>query len=711
MERILLFCLIALLSSANVVRVCGQIPSDNTDLTTASTDSAGTQLDELVVQGRTQRIIKNGVEYIPGKNMKKTALDAVSLLYNMQIPKLVVSPIDYTVTTPTGQEVAMFIDYVRASMADVSGLRPEDVLRVEVLDYPPDPRFEGSPRVVNFIMKRYEWGGYTKLTAIGRTLNGNFISGEVYNKFVAGKWTIDAFVNSYGVWMDKQKREYADIFRNFNYQGTDIGEITRRNKTDEYYQKSNTEQASVRFAYQSDSKYISHSVGFNRNATPYLKSNSAVDFSRGFLPSTEAVNTDRTQSITARLSGYYRFNFTGGNTLAVSWSYAHSGNNLSSIYELNPEPPIYNGNRELVNSPQANISYSKNLGHNNMLSVTIASVNSFFDTDYTGSYDGKQKTVSSENIAIAEYTHSWGFGLSLFARAGASYTLARLNGENLIHRWNPRAGIQVQYQPNNKNIFSIEGWLYNSHPEPSRANSALVRNNELLWSQGNPDLKNILGRSCEASYTFIPRNNFALSASVNYEMGINHAFYDYITVPGLDGLVRTYGFDNREKQLKGLVTASLRLFNNSLGFYLQGGVKRQVNSGAHPMNKSSFIGLAQVSYFIGNFAASAYYAPPTKDIYELSGVYRWRPCTYGINLSYALKAFKFRLDVVNVFSSGHVRESYNSDHYEMSGWKWVSGLSKSLRLTATYTLPYGKKVNRNNELRNETNSSSAILER
>lgn len=113
-------------------------------------------LDELVVEGRTQRIVKNGVEYMPAAKVKKSAGDALSLLMLMQMPQLQVSPMNLSVKTLSGQMVDFFIDWLPATEADLKGLRPEDVTRVEVLDFPDDPRFNGALHVINYVMKRYE---------------------------------------------------------------------------------------------------------------------------------------------------------------------------------------------------------------------------------------------------------------------------------------------------------------------------------------------------------------------------------------------------------------------------------------------------------------------------------------------------------------------------------------------------------------------------
>ncbi|MDE6271314.1 MAG: hypothetical protein K2M12_10765, partial [Muribaculaceae bacterium] len=209
-------------------------------------DSTRTQeLKEVVVEGRTQRVVKYGTEYVPDKKTKRNAQDATSLLMQMQIPQLNITPGSTSVKTYTGRDVAMFIDYVPANEQDLSGMRPEDVLRVEVLDYPEDPRFQSAQHVVNFIMQHYEWGGYTKLSASGATLANNSINGSAYSKFVYKKWTIDANAGSSWGYQNKNMSEGQQVFRDFEYDGAHDDAVSRNSLGGgDYRRRNNTQWAS-----------------------------------------------------------------------------------------------------------------------------------------------------------------------------------------------------------------------------------------------------------------------------------------------------------------------------------------------------------------------------------------------------------------------------------------------------------------------------------
>lgn len=694
-----------ILSSLLLVPFAGLAQTTETDSIATSVD-----LDELVVEGRTQRVVKYGVEYIPGKKVKKAASNATNLLLYMQIPQLNVSPTDYSVTTQSGAGVSIFIDHIPATQQDIMSLQPEDVLRVEVLDYPQDPRFNGAQHVVNFIMRRYEWGGYTKLTASGRTLNDEWVDGNVYEKFSYRNWTFDASASAAWSWTHKYRDYSKETFRDITVDGQEIGELTRTTRTTDSHGKINTQQASLRGAHQGKNSYISHSLSFQRDATPENRRTQAVAFSEDILPSSEAGYGDDSQSISVAATGYYQFFLPKGNYLKANWIFSHTGTRRNSSYRLAELSPVANGNREKVYYPEVSVYYSKSLGHDNSLSAWLTSYASFYDTHYSGSYDGLQKLSSSESMLFMDYAQNWGFGLSLFTRLGVSYVIGRLNGRNILHEWNPRLGLKLQYQINAKNSVGFEGWWNNSCSQPSTANSALVRTDELMWHQGNPDLRNIYGPMLTLSYNLIPSNSLSLFANAIYNRYVNVPIYLYHTIPGHDGMVRTFSDDSNEQQIGVSAGASLRLFNNSLSLYARGSVQHDRSSGIHPLSETYLTGFAQAAYFVNNLSFTLYYVTPSKELVNKSGYVNRYSCGYGLIASYAVGNFNAQFSFRNWFGGGKVHSSYSSAQFDSDGWKWVNGRDRSLSLSLTYTIPYGKKIERREDLENNAHKRSAILE-
>lgn len=669
------------------------------------------ELNEVAVEFRTQRVIERGVEYTPAKKIKKAAIDATQLLELMNIPQLDITPGSMSVKTYAGKEVGMFIDYKQATEEDLQGLRPEDVLRVEVLLYPEDPRFGGEANVVNFIMRKYEWGGYTKLTAVGNTLNIDRGEGRLYSKFVNKDWTFDANVTGTITHNNKYCGYNVETFRDIYIGDQYFDEISRTVQSgDSYLRKSNTQSVSFRAAYETKTTEIIHSVAYNRTGNPFTRNFSKVDYSEDIFSASSAYSYESGQAVSPRLRGYYYFVAPKNNSLIVSWSFSYGSTRRNSSYQLGDLTPIINNNKETSYAPDIFVQYSKKFSRNNTFRTSLMSYNTIYRTYYEGSYNGLQKLLSSENLLFLEYLQNWQCGLSLYSRLGASYVLGRLNSVNTLEQWNPRLGMQIQYRIDDKNSASIEGWWGNNHPTPSSSNSAIVQRNEILWLQGNPDLRNTIFITASASYTYIPTNKLSLSATAEYYGFQNKAAHEYFSLPGYDGLIRKEINSGDFHNISGYISATLKMFNNSLSLRASGQVKHMTASGIDAQSMNLVMANLQANYYFKNCSFVLYYQTPKKNLAPFDyGVRYHYKSTYGFVMNYSAGDFKAGLQFRNWFNKYKYFSDFDSERYSAHGWQWSGDLARSIQLTVSYTFPYGKKVKSNNEIQTSTDINSAIL--
>ena len=672
---------------------------------------SATQLKQVAVEGRTQRVIDRGVVYIPGNKVKKVATDASHLLLLMNIPQLDITPGSMSVKTYTGKDVAMFIDFKKASNEDLQGMRTEDVLRVEVMQYPEDPRFEGSPNVINYIMRKYEWGGYTKLTTAGTTLNIDHGGGMLYSKLVNKNWTFDANASGNITHSNINDSYKVETFHDITIGDRHFDEITRTSQSgSDYISKSNSQSATFRATYVNQTTQIINSVSFHRSASPMGKNLLSMTYSDDVFSPTSALSKGTDQTITPRFMGYYYFTLPKNNTLLAYLNFAYGSTRRNSTYQLGSQSPIINNNEESSYAPNATIQYSKIFSRNNTFRTSLLTYNYIYHTGYEGSYNGLQKLLSSENMLFLEYMQNWKCGLSLYSRMGVSYVLSRLNGVKTLEQWNPRLGLQLNYKINDRHSASVEGWWGNNYPAGSISNSAIVQNNELLWLQGNPDLRNTTFITASASYTYIPTNRLSLAATAEYHGYLNKAASEYFSMHGYDGLIHKVINSGDFHQYSGHLSATLKLFDNSLSLRATGRVERIVATGIDAQTMNLINASVQANYFFKNFSFVLYYRTPNKSLEPFGyGFRNHYKSTYGVMANYAIGDFKAGLQFYNWFNSNRYYSDFDSDRYSSHGWAWSSGLARSVSLTLSYTLPYGKKVQRNNEIQESQKAGSAIL--
>lgn len=148
------------------------------------------KLKGLTVEVETASLIADKSVYLPTQRQKNASQTATDLLVRMAIPQLNAQMGSSSISTAAGQSVAMYIDYVPASESDLKMMKVTDVKTVEYLEYPSDPRFGGNRYVVNFIMVKYEYGGY--VAALGDEnliVNSGFAQANF--RFVRYKMTFD----------------------------------------------------------------------------------------------------------------------------------------------------------------------------------------------------------------------------------------------------------------------------------------------------------------------------------------------------------------------------------------------------------------------------------------------------------------------------------------------------------------------------------------
>ncbi|MBD5279674.1 MAG: carboxypeptidase regulatory-like domain-containing protein [Bacteroides sp.] len=102
------------------------------------------QLKTVTVQGDNASLLSDKSVYRPSQRQKNASQTAIDLLVRMAVPQLNTRLGSSAVTTASGQPVAIYIDYVPATEAELNMMKVTDVKTVEYLEYPSDPRFQGN---------------------------------------------------------------------------------------------------------------------------------------------------------------------------------------------------------------------------------------------------------------------------------------------------------------------------------------------------------------------------------------------------------------------------------------------------------------------------------------------------------------------------------------------------------------------------------------
>lgn len=241
----------------------------------ATADSIKAQeLSEVVVEARNQRLGAEVSTYIPTSKQRNASQTAADLLNRMAIPQIKISAND-EITDLAGKSVDVFIDFLPASKEDLEGMRMPDVKKVEYYDFPSDPRFQGKAHVVNFVMQKYEYGGYVKALGWENTRNTGQLS--LFSKLQYKRMTFDIAT---GYFYLSQKHTGEDIYETFRLPQSDgsINVFERHSIQGDGKRRKNLYWPTFKALYSSDKITIQNVIGASFDHSPSNNSFGFVEY-------------------------------------------------------------------------------------------------------------------------------------------------------------------------------------------------------------------------------------------------------------------------------------------------------------------------------------------------------------------------------------------------------------------------------------------------
>lgn len=663
-------------------------------------------LDEIVVEGANGFLTPTKSVYTPTKKMKENSATATDLLMRMTIPELSVSPVD-GIKTVAGKNVKVFINYLPSEGADLQTINIADVKRVEYLDYPSDPRFQGAEHVVNFIVQEYEYGGYTKL----------------YNRLdYANKWrdNFTAFQRfSY-------KRLTTDLFAGFNFsddthRGTSLTETYRFPQSDGSMKEIVRQQKfldsksivksvplSLRLTYSTGKVSIRNSFGFNHSSTP-------TNWSRGDLMISgspeESIYRNSSSSHTNSLywNGNFFFMLPRDWSLYISntFSYGHNNNRSGYLSELdgfsltnNSKEDSYSNN--VIMSMQKRFSPSHSLNLNYQYKIDYSRVDYFGSSQLTEHYaspgmnGGFNYDYNDQNIH---------FDLA----GGVEWNGHRVNGFKQYNT-SPYASTNFIYSFNSQNRLGLFAQYCMNTTTASVLAPITIQQNEFMYKEGNPDAKQYKLFNWNLNYTWLPNDMFHLSFFGDYSRYYNRLLQVYSVMPDREAIVSKYinSGDFQEFTLGGAFSFRYR---DKLSLYVRPLISFMHLTGAYHHNYAPFYIESYGNYNLGNFSIGYYLNANRVSIDLMKDYYNKQVLYHQFDVSWGKNGFSARLSLCNPFRNSYkfVTSTINTPFYSSNEMRYSNQYNRSVVLELTYTFGYGKKVERGNELNKLQGGSSAVL--
>ena len=672
--------------------------SGNTHLGTIEMNEASTELSEVVVEGDAviQKVDRQIL--LPNKEQLGASSDGMSLLQNLQIPHIVVNPVENSVKTLANQEVQLRINGIEASSSEVMAINPKDVIRIEYHDQP-GVRYNGAAAVINYIVKHRDTGGNLMLNASnGVTMPGwgeYHLTGKV--NFGKSSFSLMTHYSPRDVYWTRTNSETYN-FSTGTIENREVGEPTRF--------KMNPVNIGLTYNWTNGEKnMLNITLRDFMKFTPQSKTNRDSYLYQG-TDSFAIHDHESSKSISPSLDIYYEHNLPDDNHLYfdVVGTYINSSNDRrfeqlplgETVADTTDVTSRVRGNKYSLIGEAIYEKDWENIG----LTVGVRHNQQWVENTYLGSADATVNMTTAETYAFAEVQQrikqfSYAVGI------GAMHTYIEQAGQKQSN-WIARPQLTLSYDFGKGVFWKYKGYVSGYQPSLSAMSDVARQIDKYQIRQGNPNLKPVMFVANEMQLSWQSKYvNLNIWANYSYDhKPIMDETYEQL-IDGQAYAIRTYANHRGFHRLQVAPSVQVRLLQNKLIFTVAPFANYYVSLGNSYTHKHFNPGVR--ASFMGMYNGWQFFGEVTTRSNNLWGeTLEYGEFYHHIGVGYNSDKWGFRAMLMNPFSvKGYSIETKdlsalapNTQHAEMRDFRQMLILNFHCNLDfGTQRRENGKRIN------------------
>ena len=694
---------LSIISLALTCAMSSMAQSANND--TLRMDTSMFKLAEVTVEAQSviQKVDKQVL--LPNREQRKASHDGMSLLQNLQIPRIVVNPVENSVKTLANQEVQLRINGIEASSSEVMAINPKDVIRIEYHDQP-GVRYNGAAAVINYIVKHRDTGGNLMLNASnGVTMPGwgeYHLAGKV--NFGKSSFSLMTHYSPRDVYWTRTNAETYN-FSTGTIENREVGEPTRFKMNPVNigltYNWTNGEKNRVNITLRDFMKF-----------TPQSKTNRDSYLYQG-TDSFAIHDHESSKSISPSLDIYYEHNLPDDNHLYfdVVGTYINSSNDRrfeqiplmpDSVISASGDSPATDvisrvrGNKYSLIGEAIYEKDWENIG----LTVGVRHNQQWVENTYLGSADATVNMTTAETYAFAEVQQrvkqfSYAVGI------GAMHTYIEQGGQKSSN-WIARPQLTMSYDFGKGVFWKYKGYVSGYQPSLSAMSDVAQQIDKYQIRQGNPNLKPVMFVANEMQLSWQSKYvNLNIWANYSYDhKPIMDETYEQL-IDGQSYAIRTYANHRGFHRLQVAPSVQVRLLQNKLIFTVAPFANYYVSLGNSYTHKHFNPGVR--ASFMGMYNGWQFFGEVTTRSNNLWGeTLEYGEFYHHIGVGYNADKWGFRAMLMNPFSvKGYSIETKdlsalapNTQHAEMRDFRQMLILNFHCNLDfGTQRRDSGKRIN------------------